>query len=382
MVTRLLLSDGGAVYPDFLSKEDRNSLRSRIEQESLTMRCSCCPEAELFYGISVDYRIIPLHKHYEHKTWCSRYQGDTRMVASTYDEDGNNTIYLKFNPNNFTIPKEKEEKKEEVAESPDNEKEDGTVDVPSEREGKKKEKLPVFSLRQMVRSINRDTYSERLILGKKALLSEEYFWNAVLGHLKKVYISGMERSLRDLSLEENQMCFFYGKLDRVEEKAIYMVGGNGVYRRFIFEKILVKAQDEFYKAYGKSVEECISEGQVYAAGFAYKRINSLGKAYICVGRVCFFIVSRNGLYVDSMFENDVLNSLLPFTLRCGGVFMFPDSDQAPYFGIFRIPAQGKEGYIYLNCNNGTDGAGINLCLTDVPEEEELREFVNSICFKQ
>ena len=382
MVTRLLLSDGEAVYPDFLSKDDRNALRYRIEKDSLIMRCSCCPEADLFYGISVDCRIIPLHKHYEHKTWCSRYQGDKRMVASTYDEDGNNTIYLKFNPNNFTIPKEKEEKKEEVTESPDNEKEDSTVDVPSERAGKKKEKLPVFSLRQMVRSINRDTYSERLILGKKALLSEDYFRNAVMAHLKKVYISGMERSLRDLSLEENQMCFFYGKLAKVEEKAIYMVGGNGVYRRFVFNKILDKAQDEFYKTYGESVEDCISERSVYAAGFAYKRINSLGKAYTCVGRVCFFMVSQNGLYVDSIFESDVLNRILSYTSRCGGVFMFPDSDQAPYYGIFRIPAQGKEGYIYLRSEKGVCDAGINLCLAEIPTDDELREFIHNICFKQ
>lgn len=375
MVTRLLLSDGNVVYPNFASAEERSKLRQRLSSGGVTMRCSCRNDEELLYSVSSDNRIYPLHMHYEHAQWCSRCQNDNRVTASTYDEEGNTTVYLKFDPKVFNPPRVV--KREEV-ETPDNEKDDATEGIPVGPAVKKKEKLPSFSLRQMVQCINHDTYSERIMSGKNALLSEDYFANAVQAHLKKVYVSGMAHSLRDLSLDTDHISFFYAKVTGMEKSALFLQGSQRPYRRFVFEKVMEKAREEFLQFYGVYPEE-ITDSKVYAAGFVYKRISSAGTTYVCVGRLCFFLVSKNGLYAGSMYERDTLDVLLSYTTRCGGVFLFPDSDAAPYFGIFRIPKQNKEGYVYLHGAGGNEDA--SLVVSEVPTREQLEHFVESICFK-
>ena len=374
MVTRLILSDGNVVYPNFASAEERSALRQKLADGKATMRCSCRSDEELLYGVSTDNRIYPLHTHYEHAQWCSRCQNENRVAASTYDEEGNTTVYLKFDPKIFTPPREV--RREEV-ETPDNEKDDATESVQTEPSVKKKEKLPSFSLRQMVRCINHDTYSERIMTGKNALLSEDYFTNAVLAHLKKVYVSGMAHSLRDLSLENDHISFFYAKVTGMEKSALFLQGSQRPYRRFVLEKVMEKAREEFFQLYDIYPDE-IEGSTVYAAGFAYKRISGKGTAYTCVGRLCFFLVSKNGLYAGSMYEKDTLDVLLAHTTRCGGVFLFPDSDEAPFFGIFRIPRQNKEGYIYLHGTGGDEE--VSLVVSDVPTREQLERFVENICF--
>ena len=374
MVTRLLLSDGDVVYSNFASAEERSVLRQRLAEGGLTMRCSCRSDEELLYGVSADNRIYPLHTHYVHAQWCSRCQNENRVVASTYDEEGNTTVYLKFDPKVFTPPREV---KKEVVETPDNEKDDATESVPAGPSVKKKEKLPSFSLRQLVQCINRDTYSKRIMSGKSALLSEEYFMNALLSHLKKVYVSGMTHSLRDLSLEADHISFFYSKVVGIERSALYLQGSQHSYRRFVLEKVMERAREEFLQLYGVYPDE-VTDSTVYAAGFAYKRISGKGTSYTCVGRLCFFLVSKNGLYAGSLYERDTLDALLSYTTKCGGVFLFPDSDAAPYFGVFRIPRQNKEGYVYLHGAGG--GEEVALVLSDVPTREQMERFVENICF--
>ena len=122
------------------------------------------------------------------------------------------------------------------------------------------------------------------------------------------------------------------------------------------------------------------EASVYVAGFAYRRVSRLGEMYTCVGRLCFFVVTRNGLYVESMFEEGVLGAVTAYTHRCGGVFLFPDSDRLPYYGILRIPRQRKEGIIYLKNGPSELMKGAKtLCCKDVPTEKILERFVLDIC---
>ena len=105
MVTRMLLSDGNVVYPNYLGKEERSALKERLGN-GLRLRCSCRDDMELLHGISSDGRIIPLHQHYEHRDWCSRGKGGA-STPIVYDEEGNSIVRLKFNALTFSLPIEK-----------------------------------------------------------------------------------------------------------------------------------------------------------------------------------------------------------------------------------------------------------------------------------
>lgn len=382
MVTRFILSDGSVLYPNFLSLEERQVLRERMETERLRMRCGCRDDEMLLYGVSSDYRLYPLHQGYEHATFCSRFQGGERTTPFLYEDDGKTTVFLTFDPKVFTPASTRPTpERQDGAEDYVNEMDDDTVSLPESGEGRKKEMLPCCNLRQLILQINRDTYSERVMNGKNGTLSEEYFKTAVLARCKNVYPSGMGKSLRALSLEDDRVCFIYGKVANCEGAAVFIYGSEGrTYRRFVPEDVMRRAQSAFEKAYGASIASCIEEGiSVYVSGFVYKKISRKGQKYTCFGRPNFFIVNKNGLMCESMLEMKVLDKVLSYTKKCGGTFLFPDSDKAEHFGVFRINAQRKEGRIYLK-KAPLSYNGAALCLNAEPGDNELENFVEKICF--
>lgn len=385
MVTRLILSDGKILYPNFLSGEEKSALRERMAREDLTMRCSCRDDVELCYGVSADNKIYPLHNGYEHAPWCSRRQTEERTSPFVYEEDGTSTVFLTFDPVVFTPARmDSSERIEDAGEDAD-ETDDATVKLP-ENTGDagrgKKEMLPRCNLWQMIATVNRDTYSERLMNGKNAVLSEDYFTTAVLARCRMVYPSGGKKSLRALSLKEDHVAFVYGKVAKCEDSAVFIHGREDkIYRRFVPDNVMDRALKTFEVAYGKTVGECVeTEMPVYVSGFVYKKISRAGNIYTCFGRLCFFLTTRNGLFAGSMFEKDVLEKVFSYARSCGGTFLFPDSESAEHFGVLRISAQRKEGRIYLKRKAPAEYTGAALCLSDVPTDEELEKFVGDICF--
>lgn len=377
MITRLLLSDGSFVYPNFLSDEERQALSTKLGSENLTMQCGCRTDSALLYGISKDLRIYPLHNGYEHAKWCSRAVTEERTSSFVYDDEGKATCFLTFNPRNFSVPKTAEEVDEEE-EGYVNETDDFTTALPAGKK-KKKDILPRSNLRKMILIINRDTYTERVISSKAAVLSEDYFTSAVLARCKKIYPNGASTSLRAMSLETDHVSFIYGKVENCEESAVYIRGSSGSsYRRFVPAPTMQAAQQKFFSAYGCSVEECMKQNSVYVSGFAYKKLSKTGNVYTCFGRLCFFVVTRNGIFAETLLEKDVLEAIFWGAKKCGGVFLFPDSESDPCFGILRITKQGKEGKIYLNKKPKSDE--VALCLTEAPTEQQIREFAEKLCF--
>lgn len=383
MITRLILSDGGFVYPNFLSEEERTALRDRMEKENLTMRCGCRMDREdLLYGISKDLKIYPLHNSYEHARWCSRAQQDTERNSSfVYDESGKSTVFLSFNPRNFSAPSAKQEEETDEDAEYVNEWDEMTTELPKGKK-RKKELLPRSNLRQMIATLNHDTYSERLMNGKAAVLSEDYFTTAVLARCKRVYPSGSGKSLRALSLEEDRYYFIYGKVVGVENNGVYLKSSDGgSYRRFVPVNIMNSAANKFFTAYGATIDECLqAKHSVYVAGFAYKRLSREGKIYTCFGRLTFFIVTKNGIFANNMLEKETLEVVMSEAKKYGGVFLFPDSENVPYFGIMRITNQGKEGRIYLGKAPTDAGNEPVLCLSESPTEDDIRKFAEDICF--
>lgn len=382
MITRFILSSGGVCYSNFLSESDRVRLKALMEQGHLTMRCGCRDDVELLYGISADYRIYPLHNGYEHSAWCSRRQSEERNSAVVYDADGNNsTVFLSFDVKVFSPSHTQYVERDETAEEYVNETDDLTVALPGAVKRQRKDMLPRCNLRQMLSIINRDTYSERLMKGKYAVLSEEYFKNALLARCKTIYLNGFGKSLRALSLEEDRVAFVYGKVEKCEKTAVYIFGSEGrAYRRFVPEKIMERAINEFHDLYGMSVEESMEkEYPVYVAGFVYKKVNREGSIYICFGRPCFFLVTRNGIYAGSMMEHATLESVFSFMQTHAVKFLFPDTEQANHFGVLRVDKQGKEGRIYINCAP-VKLEGATLCLNEPPTGAQMEKFFEDICF--
>lgn len=382
MITRFILSNGSVCYSNFLSESERVQLKALLEQGHLSMRCGCRDDVELFYGISADYRIYPLHNGYEHSVWCSRRQAEERTSAIVYDADSNSsTVFLSFDAKVFSPARTQYVERDETAEEYVNETDDLTVAVPDAVKRKRKDMLPRCNLRQMVSIINRDTYSERLMRGKYAVLSEDYFKNALLARCKTIYLNGFGKSLRALSLEEDHVAFVYGKVEKCEETAVYIYGSEGsVYRRFVPDGIMNRAMDEFHDLYGMSVEECIgSEYSVYVAGFVYKKVSRAGNVYTCFGRPCFFLTTRNGIYAGSMIELATLENVFSFMQTHAVKFLFPDTEQANHFGVLRVEKQGKEGRIYINCAPAKKEGAV-LCLSEPPTEAQLEKFFEDICF--
>lgn len=380
-MTRLILSTGEAIYPNFLSKEGRIQLENRMKAQGLTMRCACRMDLELFYGISLDYRIYPLHKNYEHAQWCSRNSSDKRNSACTYEDDGTATMFLKFNPLSFSPPKE-EKRKNEVTEEENGTTDEEVVGTESNQKennpAQEKERLPDYSLRSMIKNINHDTYAYRMMSGKFAYLTEQYFLNAIIGRLKNIYIHGIDKSLRELNIHTDGTAFFYSKVIEIKEKNLILYGSEKPYSRFVLSSVLEKAIADFVKRYGVEPQQYLKERTLMAAGFLYKRRNKFGKEYICIGRLCLFAITRNGLYADTLLERDVVEGLMIYAKYQEGQFLYPDTEDTAVNGILRFPRLNKEGYLYLYHKPREAQTPFLSCNGAIPSKEVVEEFIEEV----
>lgn len=115
-----------------------------------------------------------------------------------------------------------------------------------------------------------------------------------------------------------------------------------------------------------------------AAGFLYKRRSKFGKEYKCIGRVCLFAITKNGLYAESIIERDVVERLMELGKSCGGQFLYHDTEDTLMDGIFRLPTLNKEGYIYLYHKPKQPQIPYLFCENASPEKEMIGEFIEEL----
>lgn len=341
MLSRMLLSDGTFIYPNFLTDDDRVILRNKINEGGISLRCSCRIDDNLEYGISSDLRFYPLHQNYVHAPGCARQVCETRNSAVLYDESGETTIFLMFNPKNFTMPKTDDTPApDSITTKPEMKLEDETDDYapfsnfPQKAHRRRGDGLPSFDLYNLIRCINHDTYSRRICLGKQVFLSADYFTSAVIASLKRTRISGLSKPLSELRCETDGLSFFYAPVNAIEDKYVVFRGSKGVYRRFVFENILRNAVGAFEETAGVTISD-VAGINLYAAGFRYQKRRRSGKPYTCIGRLCFFMVSENGLFASCQREKLVLDTVLACARKYNGMFVFPDVDTEKYYGLYQ-----------------------------------------------
>ena len=306
-------------YPAYMDKEMRLALREKLKNEHLSMYCSCSfySPLKLEYGISVDGKIYPLHQGYEHHMQCVRRNSDKRQSGYVVQEDGSAKVYMGFDISKFTVPTLKEEPEDEEDEKKSGIEEGSNESDSSKDEDEKKEKEdktekePTNTLARFILELNNDTYHERLTAGK-GLISADYFLSAVQARLKKIYIDGYTKPLKDLSVNDDLIQFFYQPLSSVGEDGnrIVLKGYKKDFSYFLFESTLEKEKRLFQAKYGLSVEDALKEEEKYsvmAAGFLYLRMSRNQKLYRVVGRLHLFLVNENGLYCRDLAEAEELN---------------------------------------------------------------------------
>ena len=199
--TKFILDDGRDVFPGYMDKEKRTELKEEYGNRRGFMQCGCRTDKKLYYRISEDLKIYPEHNNYEHDPYCSRYRTETgemerKTAYVVSDEDGEVTTYLTFNPKNLATKEEKESEQDNPTIDED-ETDDAIEEVVIEGEkgtpDKQEKKEPKLSLSSFIRSINVDTYTER-VLNNKKIDSRSTFSKLVFHRMKKVRASRMKKS--------------------------------------------------------------------------------------------------------------------------------------------------------------------------------------------
>jgi len=303
------------------------------------MRCGCKPTEDLFYRISEDCKIYPEHNNYIHDKACCRFKNESgnceRQTAYLIDEeDGEVTAFLTFDPKSFSMSEviEKDQDNDVPDEIEDESLEEITIEKEENQVKTPEKKEPKLALNELIRSINVDSFTEK-ILNSKTINSKEAFSKFVYYRMKKVKISKMRKSLGDLSLEKDGVRFIYlpaieiveNTVDGVTKSYIKTQGPDGkVYSNFIFPKTLDKALKEFTKNYGVEPDQ-----NTMVAGFQYLK-KSRGKTnYKVLGRVHLFQTSDIGIYSRNLVEKDVFDNLYAITEEESAIrFWIPADDES------------------------------------------------------
>lgn len=356
---KFTLSDGTELYPMYFNKEQRKLLKEQIGNKTEVMWCSCRNDKKLYYRLSEDLRFYPEHNNYVHSPYCIRYQTDEnhRKTAIVRSDEETAVIFLQFNPKNFTIPTAKEDETENQSEDDelrapiesDNSDENEMLHLKQLKVDNSEYKEPKFNFTNFIRCINYDTFSERSI-NNKPILSKDYFAKAIFGRGKFLRISGMKKSIRDLSLDEDGIRFIYAQFKGcdIKESSSYvsyhiLIGNDtNTYSLFTFGSIYEKELKRFHKQYGIE-PNC----DTMVAGFQYYPKSKNGNHYKVIGRLHLFQVSDNGIYCSSMFEQDCYNKIIQFVKKHNKeniCFSIPAEDEV-INGIFEIKGFPKKGVI-------------------------------------
>lgn len=351
--TKFILGNNQEVYPGYLDKESREKLKQHFGEQRSFMRCGCKPEGELYYRISEDLKIYPEHQNYVHDKYCSRYKESTGITErqTAYlinEEDGEVTAYVTFNPKEFSLTNSTEKEQDNELSEEDEELQDEAVIEKEDGASKPEEKKePKLSLPGLIRSINVDSYTEK-ILNNNEVESKDKFNKNVYFRMKKVRISRQKKKIGELTLEKDGVRFIYLPFFNFtkEEKAkgltkcyIQTLGANGeVYNNFIYPETLEKAIKEYMKAYGQMPDE----KNTMISGFQYYKKGKSKSMYKVLGRIHLFQTSDLGIYCRSLIERDTYNTLCRITKEDKNIrFWIPPEDDS-VAGIIQIKGMEKK----------------------------------------
>lgn len=317
--TKFILANEKEVYPGYLSNEARQSIRDKFNSSHGYMRCGCRPNGNLFYRISEDLKIYPEHKNYQHDVFCCRYKspnGDNkrRTAYVISEENGDVTVYTSFDPCTLTSDATEPKEQDNIISDEENENIEEIVIEHSDDEisQSKVTKEPNLSLNGLVRSINVDVFTEKILNGK-TIDSKEKFSVAVFHRMKKIRLVRARRHIGDLTLEKDGCKFIYLPFAGVQykeengTKRCYIrtkTPDGKAFNNFIFPNTLTKALKEFGKNYGIDPDD-----NTMVAGFQYLKKNKNGGQYKVIGRLHLFQVSDVGIYCRSMIEQKTYNVL-------------------------------------------------------------------------
>lgn len=306
MINReLIMYDGTVIIPQYLNTEDRVALRNRFGEKREFMWCGCRNDVKMYYRVSTDGRIYPEKHGYSHLPGCilSPDNDERNTRAFVPSADGTASAYLGFDPATFTMPTDKD------------------IDPPMS-DGTEKEKDEDRSLRlsAFIRQLTVDTFNARMAEGK-SMLSKEYFSSSLFSRLKLITIDRLRKPIREYTLNDDGFSFFYTAVQRIEEKgeegkkscSLVIKDKDGKeFRWFIYEKTLQVAKKNFLRRYG--VEPKDAGDEIMMAGFRYQRRKKDDSGtYNVVGRLDFFLTSKNGIYARTKVEKanlDLIGDLL------------------------------------------------------------------------
>lgn len=365
---KFTLDNGTELFANYMNAEQRSILREYIGNKTKIMWCSCRSDMKLYYRISENLRFYPEHNGYEHTIHCARHRAkeNKRITAFVRTDEETATIYLQFNPKNFTVPS--------ILDDDDNnlnddysEDDDTNTNASDENEvlllnklkvNNEEYKEPKFNLINFIRCINHDTFTERVI-NNKAILSFDYFSSAIFGRLKNIKISGMNKSVRSLTLEDDGVRFFYAPYVKCEIKKsttnvshnlIIRGNDNTTYSLFTFGSIYEKALKRFHKQYGIDPNE-----HTMIAGFQYYPKSKSGSNYKVVGRFHMFQVSDHGLYCNSLLEQNCYNVIINYIKRNkhDKLRFYIPADDETVTGILEVEGAIKKGLFIFPSNKSS-----------------------------
>lgn len=351
--TKLLLISGQEIYPGYLDKEKKQELRALYRDKREYMWCGCKDDHRLYYRISEDLKIYPEHNNYVHDRYCSRYRTETgeeerKTGYLVNDETGDVIVFLSFNPKditfNDTVEKEEDNPDLNDTEEPGIENE-VLVEKDEGQPGKKDKKEPELTLASLIRSINVDSFFERLQSGKK-INSREVFSKQVYYRMRKVKPSRMKKSLGDLTLENDGVRFIYlplvGAIEK-EDKGLtkcYLssAGADGkVYNNFIFPETMNKTIKEFVKMYGIEPDQ-----NTMMSGFQYLKKGRSNNLYKVLGRIHLFQVSNVGIYCRSLVEKDTYDLICRLVEEDNNILFWIPADDDSVGGIIEVKGKRKK----------------------------------------
>lgn len=348
--TKFIMSDGSEIYPGYLSEQRKLEIRNTNNNRREYMRCGCKPEANLFYRISEDLRVYPEHNNYQHDILCCRYkdpsgQTERQTAYIINDESGEVTAFTSFDPLVFsqTTDDDTETEQHNIVEESENENLEEIVigkDENAVKQAKKKE--PKLTISGLIRSINVDTFTER-VLNNQPIDSKDKFSASVFNRMKKVKLARARKHIGELSLEQDGCRFVYlpfAGFTLSEEngyKKCYVrtrAADGKIYNNFIFPDTMYKAAETYMKNYGME-----PDNNTMLAGFQYFKRTRSHKRYKVMGRIHMFQISSIGLYCRNMVEVNTFNDLQYITEKNTGIkYWIPPEDDS--IGAI-ISIQGK-----------------------------------------
>lgn len=350
--TKFILENQKDIYPGYLDKEKRKCLREKYDSKREYMKCGCNPSANLFYRISEDLKIYPEHKNYVHDKGCSRYidaAGEKKRHVSYIinEEDGEVTAYISFNPKEYS-------RNEEVDKIQDNDVPEEGADMEQmeeiviDKEEKTQQvinKEPKLSLAGLIRSINVDTYTDK-VLNDILIKDREAFSKSVYFRMKKIHLSRTKKTIGDLNLQEDGVRFFYLPFGGIATKSdkgftksyIQTVNQDGsIYNNFIYPEILEREIKKYTKRYGIEPDE-----NTMVAGFQYIKKGKAKNTYRVLGRIHLFQVSNLGIYCRNILEENTYNQITEITKANNQIkFWIPPEDEE-IGGIIQVEGKAKK----------------------------------------